>query len=100
MAADLYRVVRTRPGTDGVMRTIASEAISREIAMGRWADCVTLGMDRVRVIREQDYRPVAAPVAVDLDRHILGCARRFPRGARCPLPAGHDGACVPIGAGS
>jgi len=100
MAADLFRVVRTRPGTDGVMRTIASEPTAREIAMGRFEDCVTLGMDRVRVIREQDYRPAAAPVAVDLDRYILGCGRRFPLGARCPFPAGHDGDCMPIGAGS
>ena len=57
MAADLFRVVRTRTGTDGLTRTIASEPLFRAEAMRRFADCVTVGMDRLRVIREADYQP-------------------------------------------
>jgi hypothetical protein len=57
MAADLYRVVRDRVSTDGVLRTIASEPIGRTEAMARFDACVTIGLDRVRVIREADYQP-------------------------------------------
>ena len=54
MAADLYRVVYDRIATGD---TIASEPITYDEAMRRFADCVTLGMSRVRVIAERDYQP-------------------------------------------
>jgi hypothetical protein len=57
MANDLYRVVRTRVGRSGNVGTVASEPLTRDEAMARFADCVTLGWDRLRVVREQDYKP-------------------------------------------
>lgn len=57
MTADLYRVVRTRIGTDGALSTIASEPVTRDEAMARFDTCVTMRMTGVRVIREQDYQP-------------------------------------------
>lgn len=65
MAADLFRVVRTRPGTDGVMSTIASGPLSRDEAMRRLNDCATLGMDGVRVVRDDDYRPEPRHLAAE-----------------------------------
>ena len=57
MAADLFRVVRTRVGRNGMLGTIASEPLGRDEAMARFTDCVTLGWDRLRVLNERDYKP-------------------------------------------
>lgn len=48
MAADLFRVVAG---------TTVSEPLDKARAMARFADCVSLCLDRVRVIREADYQP-------------------------------------------
>lgn len=55
MAADLFRVVRTLGRADGPV--IASQPISREVAMDRFNEMVRWRMDRVRVIRDQDFKP-------------------------------------------
>ncbi len=57
MSADLYRVVRTRVGSNGQVGTVASEPLTRDEAMRRFDDCVTLGWDRLRVLNERDYKP-------------------------------------------
>lgn len=57
MAADLYRVVRTRVGRNGMVGTVASEPLTRDEALARFTDCVTLGWDRLRVLNERDYKP-------------------------------------------
>jgi len=57
MAADLFRVVRTRVGSNGLLGTVASEPLNRDEAMARFTDCVTLGWDRLRVLNERDYKP-------------------------------------------
>lgn len=52
MAADLFRVVRT-VGT----QTLASKPIPHDVAMDRFeAMAITWRMDRVRVLREQDFQ--------------------------------------------
>jgi hypothetical protein len=97
MAADLFRVVRTRVGTDGVTRTIASDPTSRNEAMARFDDCVTLRLTGVRVVREQDYRPsLVGAQPVKIRRGITGCSRWVPNRGACALSGGHDGACVPV----
>jgi|GEM_PF-3946809 hypothetical protein len=48
MAADLYRVVAG---------ATVSEPLTRDKAMARFADCVTLRLGRVRVLRDADYTP-------------------------------------------
>ncbi|GIE75756.1 hypothetical protein Aph02nite_17060 [Actinoplanes philippinensis] len=54
-----FRVLRTLPSPAGPI-TIASESIDRETAMARFDEMVGWGMDRVRVVREQDYQPSEA----------------------------------------
>jgi hypothetical protein len=93
MAADLFRVLRTLTGPAGDT-LLASNPIPRDEALARFEDmAIVWRMDRVRVVREQDYRP--APL-IELDRYILGCSRWVRRGGGCALPSGHDGECLPI----
>jgi hypothetical protein len=54
-----YRVVRTLTTLDGPV-TIATGPISRQVAMARWQEMVGWGMDRVRVLREEDYQRIGA----------------------------------------
>ncbi|GAA2681912.1 hypothetical protein [Actinoplanes palleronii] len=58
---------------------------------------------RLRVMSDADFRelqarhPVAeaGPELVEVDTWVTGCNRWVLGG--CALPAGHDGACVPVG---
>lgn len=58
MAADLFRLVWTKPG----MGTLASEPTSRENALAQFDNCVEIrraagqGRGRLRVLRDSDYR--------------------------------------------
>ena len=99
MSADLFRVLRTLTSRHGDV-LLASDPIPRDKAMARFEDlAIVWRMDRVRVVREQDYRPAAVGTPVELDRHITGCARWVRRGGGCALPAGHQGSCLPIEGG-
>jgi hypothetical protein len=55
MAAGLFRVLRTLDTSDGPM-VLASDPVDRETAMARFDELVSWRMDRVRVVREQDYQ--------------------------------------------
>lgn len=57
MAGELFRVVRTLTTTEGQTVT-ASDPIPRDVAMRRFDEmAVAWRMDRVRVVRECDYKP-------------------------------------------
>lgn len=102
MTGEGYMLVWTRTVNGEVYETAAGPT-SREEALAGFDNLPEIqracsrGQGRLRVLREQDFRPAAAGALVELDRHITGCARRFPKSARCPLPAGHDGTCMPVG---
>jgi hypothetical protein len=53
--AGSFRVVRTVTAASRPI-TLATGPISRELAMVRFSQMAGWGMDRVRVVREQDYR--------------------------------------------
>ncbi|GIE46397.1 hypothetical protein [Actinoplanes lobatus] len=54
MAADLFRVVRTLPSGPVIL---ATGPIPRDVAMARFREmAIEWRMDRVRVVREQDYQ--------------------------------------------
>lgn len=55
MAADLYRVVRTLTSVHGD-QTLASDPISRDVAIARFNKMVAWRLDKVRVLREQDFQ--------------------------------------------
>jgi hypothetical protein len=42
-----------------------------------------------------DTKPEPRPVEVHTE--IVGCGRWVPNRGACALPAGHSGACVPVG---